>query len=144
MTVFLGSFLHQLDEKGRLALPAQFRRNAAEGGEFVLIHSYETALFLYPAHAWAEVNLKLRELWDKNPQSRNFVRNISSSAQPTVPDNQGRILIPAHLQRLAQFEREVLIVGTLHKIELWNPQLFERATAEAETEFEEFARQIIT
>ena len=143
MTGFLGSFLHQLDEKGRLALPAQFRRNA-EGGEFVLIRSYETALFLYPAQAWSDVSQELHELWDKNPRSRHFVRNITSRAQQTVPDNQGRILIPAHLQREAQFEREVLIVGTLHKIELWNPQLFERATAEAETEFEQFARQIIT
>jgi MraZ protein len=142
LTGFLGSYLHQLDEKGRLALPASFRRNAGEDG-FVLIQGQEPALFLYPARTWVGVEERLGELMQRQPEARGLVLSLTANAVEVVPDKQGRILIPERLQRAAKLEREVLIVGVLDKIEIWNPELFEGATKEAKPDFERFVRQIL-
>ena len=142
MTGFLGSYLHQLDEKGRLALPASFRRAAANDG-FVLVHAHEPALFLYPARAWAGVEERLVELLRRQPDARKMVLGVTANAIEVTPDKQGRILIPERLQRAAELETEALVVGVLDKIEIWNPERFASATREAEPEFEKYMRQII-
>jgi MraZ protein len=142
LTGFLGSYRHQLDEKGRIALPASFRRSAGDEG-FVLIQGDESSLFLYPERAWAEVEERLGELRRRNPEARSQVLSLTANAVEVVPDKQGRILIPERLQRAARLEGEVLIVGVLEKIEIWNPDLFEGATREAKPGFEQFVRQIL-
>jgi MraZ protein len=141
LTGFLGSYLHQLDEKGRLALPASFRRAAGEDG-FVLIHCYESSLFLYPAKAWVDVEERLSELLRRQPDARGSVLSLTANAVEVMPDKQGRILIPERLQKAANLEGEALIVGMLDKIEIWNPDLFEGATKKAKPEFEHFVKQI--
>ncbi len=139
---FLGSFLHQLDEKGRLALPASFRRG--QGAEpFVLLHWQDHALFLYPSRAWAEVEERLRELRRRRTESRQEVARLTANAVEVVPDKQGRILIPERLKAAAKLEGEVLIVGALDRIELWNPRTFEELTSEVRPELGEFIRQIL-
>lgn len=142
MTGFLGSYLHQLDGKGRVALPAAFRRNAGDEG-FVLVQGTELALFLYPAKAWSAVEERLAELLNRQPDARGSVLNLTANAIEVVPDKQGRILIPERLQRAVRLEGEALIVGVLEKIEIWNPDLFRDATEQAESEFEQFVRRIL-
>lgn len=143
VTGFLGSFLHQLDEKGRLALPASFRRSAGDDERFVLIHVQEPALFLYPARAWAAVEEQLMDLLRRQPGSRASVLSLTANAVETIPDKQGRILIPERLQKVARLDGEALVVGALEKIEIWNPEAFASTTSEAGPELEQFVRQIL-
>lgn len=142
MTGFLGSYLHQLDEKGRLALPASFRRSAGDAG-FVLIHAHQPALFLYPLRTWAAVEERLAEFMHRQPDARGTVVGLTAAAAEVIPDKQGRILIPERLQRAARLDTEALIVGALEKIEIWNPELFESAIREAKPEHESIVRQIL-
>ncbi len=142
-TGFLGSYLHQLDEKGRIALPALFRRAAGDDERFVLIHAHQPALFLYPARAWVKVEVELIELMKGEPGSRNTVLGLTANAVEATPDKQGRILIPERLQRAAELEGETLIVGALEKIEIWNPEKFESATQEGAPGIDQFVRKIL-
>ncbi len=143
MTGFLGKYLHQLDEKGRLALPASYRRRVGDEG-FVLVHCGESALFLYPAAAWKGMEQRLLELVQRNPDTRPSVLALAADAVEAVPDKQGRILIPERLQRAAQLDGETLIVGMLDKIEIWNPELFESTTRMGSPESEKYLRQIFS
>lgn len=138
---FLGSFLHQLDEKGRVALPASFRHQG--GGSFVLLHWHDQALFLYPSPAWGEVEERLRELRRRRPESRLEVARLTANAVEVAPDKQGRILIPERLKAAAKLEGEVLIVGALDRIELWDPKTFETLAAEGRPELGDFIQQIL-
>lgn len=139
---FLGSFLHQLDEKGRVALPASFRRE--RGAEsFVLLHWHDHALFLYPAGGWGEVEERLRELRRRRPESRLEIARLTANAVEVFPDKQGRILIPERLKAAAKLKQEVLIVGALDRIELWDPKTFETLAAQDRPEMGEFVRQIL-
>lgn len=138
---FLGSYLFQMDEKGRVALPAAFRREAADQ-RFILMQAYRPSLALYPEGEWAVVQDRLRELLAHNPKARMYVLSIMSSAVEVVPDSQGRILIPARLKEAAELEGPVQLVGSIDKIEIWNPKRFEEALSAEASGFEQFAPQI--
>jgi MraZ protein len=138
---YLGSHLHQIDGKGRVSLPAPFRRGAPNPN-FVLLQPYRTSLSLYPEHAWQDVQERLLELQRHQPESRMWVLRMMSTAQEVVPDSQGRILIPRALQESAELAGEVLLVGAIDKIELWNPARFEGAVADEAGRYDRFAAQI--
>lgn len=123
---FLGSYLHQLDEKGRLSLPAPYRRESADQ-RFILIQPYPPALALYPELEWAGVEERLQDMM-RDPEGRLWVLNVMASATEVVPDAQGRILIPQGLREAASLDGQALLVGAINKVEIWNPQTFEAAT----------------
>ena len=154
---YVGSYLFQMDEKGRVALPAAFRRGATgasgasgpNGGKegvpdqrFVLIQAYAPSLALYPEAEWAGVEERLTELLRHQSDARMWVLKVISSAVEVTPDAQGRILVPARLKEAAELEGQVLVVGAIDKIELWNPKLFEAAVKASTEGFERFASQI--
>jgi MraZ protein len=141
MTGFLGSFQHQIDEKGRLSLPAQFRRGA-EDRPLVLVHVYPDALTLYPAEAWAEVETRMREMLRRQPETRPYVLKVTANAVEVSPDKQGRILVPQRLQDAVGIAGPALVVGAIDRIELWNPERFARATEAPVPEAERFLHQI--
>ena len=137
---YLGSYQHQIDEKGRLSLPASFRR----GGEqpLVLVHVFPDALTLYPESAWAEVEVRLREVLRLQPQARPWVLRVTSNAVEVVPDKQGRVLVPQRMQDAVGIAGPTLVVGAIDRIELWNPERFANATAQAAPEAERLVHQI--
>ena len=120
-------FEYQLDAKGRVALPAPFRREAGDG-RFVLLQWETTHLSLYPESTWKEVQARLVDFRRGDRAGQQFVRKILSNAIEVTPDKQGRILIPAWLQAGAALEGTVLLVGQLHPVEIWNPDRFAAAT----------------
>ncbi|MBI4408126.1 MAG: division/cell wall cluster transcriptional repressor MraZ [Gemmatimonadetes bacterium] len=140
-TKFLGSYLYQLDEKGRVSLPAAFRREAP-AQRFVLMQAYAPALALYPELEWAGVEERLKELLRHQPEARLWVLSLLSNAVEVEPDSQGRILIPGRLKEAARLDSQALLVGALDKIEIWHPGLFETALREGAGRFEQFAPQI--
>ena len=79
MSGFLGSYVHQVDEKGRLSLPASFRRGVTDG-PLVVVQVQESALTLYPEGTWLEVEGRLLELLRRQPESRPYVLGVTSSA----------------------------------------------------------------
>lgn len=138
---FLGSYTYQLDEKGRVSLPAAFRREAGDQ-RFIMVQAYRPSLALYPESEWMGVQERLKELVRHQPEARLWVLSVVANAVEVVPDSQGRILIPARLQEAAELDGQVLLVGALDKIELWNPNRFEEALREGAQKFERFAPQI--
>lgn len=138
---FLGSYTYQLDDKGRVSLPAAFRREAGDQ-RFIMVQAYRPSLALYPESEWAGVQDRLKELVRHQPDARLWVLSVMANAVEAVPDGQGRILIPTRLQEAAELNGQVLLVGALDKIELWNPERFEEAMREGAGKFERFAPQI--
>ncbi|HUE76537.1 MAG TPA: division/cell wall cluster transcriptional repressor MraZ [Longimicrobiales bacterium] len=141
MATFLGSYTYTLDDKGRVSLPAPFRREASEQ-RFVLLQVYPPALALYPESAWREVEERLRGVVRNDPDARLWVLSVMSNAVEVTPDAQGRILVPSKLQEAANLSGQVLMVGAIDKVELWNPSDFDEAITAKEEAFESYAPQI--
>jgi MraZ protein len=137
---FLGSFQHQLDEKGRLSLPAPFRREATDQ-RFVLVQAYPPALALYPETEWLEVEERMQTMM-RDSGARMWVLSVMSNAVEVAPDAQGRILIPASLRSAAELEGQALLVGAINKVEIWNPSKFEEAVRGAASGYGQYAADI--
>jgi MraZ protein len=136
MAGFLGSYRHQLDPKGRVSLPAPYRKGR-EGKSFVLIQTQPDALSLYPDEAWDEVQAKLREMSERRPELRNQVLLVTAKAVEVIPDKQGRILISEKMRTIVSLETEVMMVGAINHIEIWDPQRFEEMTKLVDHEFDQ-------
>ncbi len=141
MSGFLGRYDFQMDEKGRVSLPAAFRREA-EGDRFILLQWEKPYLTLFPESVWEEVQTRLLEYRRKEPDSWTYVREITSKAVDVSPDKQGRILIPAWLQEAASLEGTVVMSGVIDRIEIWEPSAFERAVTGRAEDSQNFRHQI--
>jgi MraZ protein len=141
MSGFLGSYVHQVDAKGRLSLPASFRRGATDG-PLVVVQVHERALTLYPEETWREVEERLLDLLRRQPEARPYVLGITANAVEVVPDKQGRILIPQRLLSAVGLEESALLVGVIDRVEVWDPTHFERTVTERTPEFDRFAAQV--
>ncbi len=141
MTSFLGRYEFQMDEKGRVSLPSAFRREA-DGDGFVLLQWRPPALTLFPVESWAAAQERLLTFRRNQPEAWGDVLAITSSAVEVSPDKQGRILVPAWLQKAAGLEGTVLLVGNIDRVELWHPPEFERVALTGSGEFEKFSNQI--
>lgn len=142
MSGYLGSYLHTVDDKGRLNLPAAFRRDGNGDRPLVLVHVFENALTLYPEPAWAEVETRLRELLRRKPESRAYVLGITANAVEVSPDRQGRILIPQRLLDAVGIAGPTLVVGAIDRIELWNPDRFAATVQQPAPDAERFTHQV--
>ena len=141
MSGFLGRYDFQMDEKGRVSLPAAFRREA--GGErFILLQWEKPYLTLFPEDVWDEVQERLLEYRRKDPDSWNYVREITANAVEVSPDKQGRILIPAWLQEAASLKGTVVLSGVIDRVEIWDPEEFEKAIQERAEDSQRFRHQI--
>ena len=89
-----------------------------------------------------EVEKRLGELQSKNPEARMYVLSVMSNAVEVSPDAQGRILIPARLKEISQLDGQVLLVGAIDRVELWNPALFDAAVKGQAMGFEQYTPQI--
>lgn len=138
---FLGSYRHQVDAKGRVSLPAAFRRGS-DSEHFVLIKVHDDALSLYPHESWRDTEERLRELVRRNPGARHYLLGLTANAQEVTPDKQGRILIPDRLREEIGIGDVALIVGALDRIEIWEPERFERTAGSGRERFDGLAQQI--
>lgn len=138
---FLGSYTYQLDDKGRVSLPAAFR-NVAADQRFVLIQVTPPALSLYPETEWVKVEERLSEMMRKQPESRLFLLNLLANAVEVSPDGQGRILIPAALREAGRLNGQVQMIGAIDRIEIWNPTEFQAVAEQASAEYAAFLPQI--
>ncbi len=117
--MFLGRFEHSIDTKGRLALPARYRDNLADG--VVVTRGFDSCLLIYPMAVWSPLASKVSQLSISDPDVRALRRLLFSEAADLELDKQGRILIPSDLRNYAELDREAVIVGMHTFIEIWSP-----------------------
>jgi MraZ protein len=117
--VFLGRHGHNLDEKGRLALPARYREELRDG--VVITRGFDDCLLVYPMAAWSPLAERVSALSIGDPDVRLLRRMLFANATDLMLDRQGRILVPAELRAHAGLEREAVVVGMHSFIEIWSP-----------------------
>ena len=130
--MFLGEYLHSVDSKGRLAIPARFRAKI-EGGA-VLTRGVDTCLYVYPMATWEQ---KARELDAAivDPRQRRLVeRRFFGMAYECELDAQGRIIVPAKFRQYAELNGEATVVGARDRFEVWSPVRWEAYMEEMQAE----------
>jgi MraZ protein len=116
--MFLGEFVHTIDEKGRLTIPAKFRADLASG--LVVTRGIDRCLAIYPLEEWGRLAERVSALPMTDRRARAFRRLVFANASDAVPDKQGRMLIPPRLREYASLDGEVVVTGLDTYVEVWN------------------------
>lgn len=116
--MLMGEFKHNIDAKGRLAMPSKLRE--ALGVKFVLTKGLDGCIFVYGQEEWDNLVEKLKKLTMVKKSARSVARYFFSSASEVECDKQGRVLIPAALRNHANLEKNVIVVGVGTRAEIWS------------------------
>ena len=138
--MFLGEFSHNLDEKGRLTIPAKFRDELAGG--LVVTRGIDRCLSVYPRQVWDGLAEQIAKLPLSQRSARDFGRLIFSGAADFIPDRQGRVLIPQGLRDYAELNSDAIIIGLFDRLEIWNPDNWINVKANVEEDPESIAEQL--
>lgn len=117
--MFLGEFVHTIDEKGRLTIPAKFRADLAAG--LVVTRGIDRCLAIFPMAEWRRLAGQISALPVTDRRARAFRRLVFANASDVAPDRQGRVLIPPRLREYAGLDSEAVVTGLDTYIEVWNP-----------------------
>jgi len=145
MSSFKGSYMYAVDEKGRVNLPAKLRKYVSPDANdtFVITRGFEKCLFLYPVDEWNKLEENLRNLSSYDPEHRRFIRTLLELASESQLDGQARLSIPQELREYANIQDQVRVIGTLDKIELWNPTVYEEYKNGQPESYENIAARVM-
>jgi MraZ protein len=130
MPAFSGKYYYNLEEKGRLIIPAPFREIISSSYSprlYITNAAFDRCLHIYPYEEWIRLEEKVRGLPRMLEEVRLFMRRVIASAQECNMDKQGRLLIPAALREDAGINGEVVVVGQIDKIEIWDRKEWDAA-----------------
>ncbi len=144
MSNFLGQYLHAIDDKGRVPLPAKFRNGDTAAGEFVAVRGASGCLYLYPRDAWGEVAERLARLRRGGDlQKRREALAVTANAAELGLDKHGRLTLPQSLMQVAGLEREALFVGAVEVIEIWDPGRYEGYMKPDDLDYDRIAANVL-
>lgn len=130
--MLIGEYLHAVDPKKRLSLPAKFRTEL--GKRVIVTRGLDQCLFVFPLGSWKKLVQKIGELSIGSTESRGFNRFMLSGAVELEVDAAGRIVIPEFLKTFAGINDRVVLAGINDRVEIWEEARWEsyKKTIEAQ------------
>lgn len=138
--MFIGEYNHNLDDKGRLAVPKKFRIALSKGA--VVTRGFDNCLFLYTKDEWKKLANKLANLPLSQAKARAFSRLMLAGAMDVSLDKQGRIILPEYLRVFAGLNKEIVVAGLYNRLEFWNATAWNTYTKQSEKESDKIAEQM--
>jgi len=138
--MFIGSYFHNLDSKGRIIIPAKFRDELSDS--FILTKGFDGCLTVYSNKQWERLFEEVNKLPTTKKAAREYVRMLAGNASECELDNQGRIQIPSFLAAPAHIVKECAIIGVNDHIEIWDKDCWDKYYQDANENFEEVAENL--
>ncbi len=138
--MFIGEYNHNIDNKGRLAIPAKFRQLLEDGA--VVTRGLDSCLFLYSRKEWSRIAEKFANLPISQAKARAFSRLMLAGAMDVEFDNQGRVTLPEYLRSFAKLSKKVVVAGLYDRLEIWNEEDWTKYKESAENESTEIAETL--
>ena len=138
--MLLGEYKHNLDIKGRVAVPAKFREKLVGGA--IITRGLDSCLFVFGSKEWEVLAEKLVSLPLAQANSRAFSRLMLAGAMDVELDNQGRILIPDYFRKYADLKKQVVVAGLYSRVEIWDQDNWDKYKQKTENSSEEIAEKL--
>ena len=138
--MILGQYIHQIDSKKRLSLPARWRSEV--GAKLIITSGLDRSLYIYTVTEWEVIAEKLSSLGFATPEIRSFTRFMLANAYEIEIDSAGRILIPDNLKKFANLDVKAVLIGMHKRIEVWSEEEWETYSKKEETEVESIANRL--
>ena len=140
LSMLMGEYHHNIDEKSRLIIPAKFRSELGE--RFVITKGLDKCLFVYSETEWNKLMQKVSSLQFTKKNVRAFERTFIGGASLIEFDKQGRINITSPLVHYANIIKECVIIGVSERLEIWSKEEFESYMKDNEDNLEEITENI--
>jgi len=137
--MFVGQYQHNIDAKGRLAVPAKFR---SELKKAVVTKGLDNCLFLYPKKEWDKIAEKIASMSIGKADNRAFSRSMLAGAMEVEFDKQGRIILPEYLREFAGLSKNVIIAGLYSRLEIWDEAKWNGYKKETEKNYNAIAETL--
>ena len=143
-TQFLGEYEVPVDDKGRIFLPAELRRNLEPEADdpLVVIRGLDGCLTARPRNAWAQLAERMMQLSRTEQKVRLYIRGTPSQAAEFKLDRQGRATVPKNLLQRAGIPDRMVVIGSLDRLEFWNPEAWRTCLSQAVDSLEEVAETL--
>ena len=138
--MFIGTYEHNIDDKGRLAIPAKFREGLQDGS--FTTRGLDKCLFIFPKHEWERQLIEFSKLPLTMGDARSYSRLFFSGASECELDKQGRINIPLYLREYADLSKSAVVIGVMSRIEIWSQEIWTAYKDTAEESYEEIAEKL--
>ncbi len=138
--MLLGEYQHNLDQKGRVAIPAKFKEKLAAGA--IITRGIDGCLFVFASKEWDDLARKLVALPLAQANSRAFMRLMLAGAMDVSLDAQSRILIPDYLRNYADLKKKIIVAGLYNRIEIWDADRWSDYKKKTEGASEEIAEKL--
>ena len=135
--MFVGEYNHNIDAKGRVIFPAEFREVLGEKVYITL--GFDGCLAAYDEATWKELEEKLSVLSVTDPKARKLQRSLLSKVQEAAFDKQGRVLIKESLRNFAALTRDITMLGVGNRIEIWDTARWNEVNVD---DFDSIAEQL--
>lgn len=146
--IFKETFFHNIDEKGRLAIPSKWRKKIIESNEIgplTISKGLDQCLFIFTEKGWEDVIIKrLKKMPLGKKKVLGFMRGFISGSSEARIDGQGRIMIPQNLREYAGLTEKVVLSGTGAQIEVWDYGRWNTYMEENQQSYEDFAREFFS
>lgn len=140
--MFFGSYEYNVDEKGRVNIPPKFRNDI--GDKLYLIKGYEGCISLYKEQDFQRYIANIQNLPYEKAKVRQHARILLQSVVELSIDKAGRVLIPTKTLKEYEIGRNVLVLGALDHLEIWDVEKWKTYKEENEKSFELDAEDLIT
>ena len=143
--MFYGEYEHAIDRKGRVIIPAAFRKvlhtNAVE--MVFLTRGLDGCLFLFSEPEWRAVETRFKQVSFTKAEGRKFNRLFFSGAVEAQLDGLGRLLVPKPLQDFAQIKQDVMLIGVGNRMEVWAKEKWREFYDASRQQFEDVAERVL-
>lgn len=140
--MLIGEYIHTLDEKNRMSLPAKFRSEL--GKKVVLAPGLDKSIFMFTVKEWDKIATRLGENSMLQADNRSFNRFMFGGAVLVDIDTAGRILVPDFLKDRAGLKKNVAVIGVQNRVELWNDTVWGEYKKVVETQADQLAEKLGT
>lgn len=138
--MFIGEYTHNLDSKGRMAVPSRFRQDLALGA--IITRGLDRCLFIFAKAEWEILAKKLIALPLAKADARAFSRLMLSGAAEAEIDKQGRILIPDYLRSYAELKKQAVVAGLYNRLEIWDSESWKQYKIKTESAADSVAEKM--
>ena len=134
--MFIGKYYHALEENNRISLPKKFREIETD---WVVTRGLDGGLFLFRATNFNQELKKLSQRTFTKKAHRDFIRLMTNEAQEVIADDNGRVSLPEYLIKFAQLKKDLVIVGSYERIEIWDRDIYHKYLTQIESDAEKIA-----
>ena len=138
--MLMGTYTPRLDDKGRLFLPAKFRDQLSEG--LVVTRGQERCLSVWPRPAFEQLAQQAQEAPVTDRAVRDYTRLLFAGASDDQPDKQGRLSIPPMLREYASLSRDVVVIGVVNRLEIWDAGRWQEYSDAREQAFSDLGEEV--